>query len=91
MLWRFEHVVQYVQDMLAQGLTGVVALETGIRAAANRQVRDDDRVDVTGGASDLDLMNRAVFIVGVTVFLHALGARQDKHALGTGTSKEGLV
>jgi hypothetical protein len=74
--------------VLAKSLVRVGTLEVRVRAAAGRHMRDDDGVHVASGASDLDLMDGAVLVIGMTVSLHALSARQDEHLLSLGTVQE---
>jgi hypothetical protein len=90
-LWRFEDVVQNVQHVLAQCLFGIVALEVRVRAAAGRNVRDDDRVYVASRPGDLEPVDGAVFMACVAVRFGSLSARQHVHALGGSAIEQGAV
>ena len=74
-LRRFEDVVQDVKHLFAQGLVGIVALEARVWAAARRDVRDDDRVDIASRTGDLESVDGTVFMACVAVQFGALGAR----------------
>ena len=90
-LRRFEDVVQDVERMFSQSLVGVVALEGRVWAAARRDVRDDDCVDVASRSGDLESVDGAVFVARVAVFFRALRALQHVHALGGSTLEQGVV
>lgn len=91
MIRSFQHEVQDVEDVLAQSVSRVLGLESGVGTVASGHVRDDDAVDVASGASELDLVVRTVVTVGVAIIFVSTVALKDEHLLASGAVEEGIV